>query len=124
MNNQWGDIISGWLIQLLLFMAVVGLFGYELLAIAIPTLTLDGAAEQIADAAADAYGRDQDLDAATEAAEREAASRDATVVDVTADEQVVVVTVTRPTNTVIVHRIPGLDGMADVARTTRSRWGL
>lgn len=126
MHDERGDIISGWLMQLLLFMAVVGLFGYELLSIAITSLTLDGDVEQVADAAADAYGSTEDVDAALEAARAEAERRNTSVVDLTVDEQaqVVVVTVVKETPTLFVHRIPGLEGTKDVAATRRSGYGL
>lgn len=123
LHDERGDIISSWLVQLLLVMAVIGLLGYELLSIAITTLTLDGDAEQVADAAADAYERGQDPDDAREAADAEATRRDATVTDLVVDEDQVVVTVSKATPTVVVHRIPGLEGTADVAATRRSRWG-
>lgn len=122
-HDERGDIITGWLGQLLVVMAVVGLLGYELLSVAITTLTLDGDAEQVVDAAADAYDRAQSRDDALEAAEAEAEQRGAEVVDVVVEEDQLVVTVSRPTPTLIVHRIPGLEGTADVAATRRSRWG-
>ncbi len=121
--DERGDIISSWLVQLLLVMAVVGLVGYEGLSIAITTLTLDGDAEQVADAAADAYERAQDTDDARAAADDEAGRRGAEVVDLVVDDDVIFVTVSKDTPTVLVHRIPGLEGTAEVAATRRSRWG-
>lgn len=123
MLDERGDIISSWLVQLLLVMAVVGLVGYEVLSIAITTLTLDGDAEQVADAAADAYERDQDTDDARTAADTEAERRGAEVIDLAVDDDVIFVTVSKDTPTVLVHRIPGLEGTAEVAATRRSRWG-
>lgn len=123
-RDERGDIISGWLVQLLLIMSVVGLFGYELLSIAITTLTLDGDAEQVADAASDAYERGQSLDDSEEAAVEEAERRGAEVVEVLLDGDWVEVTVVKETPTLFVHRIPGLEGTRDVAATRRSRWGL
>ena len=122
-HDERGDIITGWLAQLLVVMAVVGLLGYELLSIAITTLTLDGDAEQVVDAAADAYDGSQSSDDALEAAEAEAEQRGAEVVDLVVEQDQLVVTVTRRTPTLFVHRIPGLEGTADVAATRRSRWG-
>jgi hypothetical protein len=122
-HDERGDIITGWLVQLLLVMAVVGLFGYELLSIAITTLTLDGDAEQVADAAAFGYERHEDLDEALAAAEEEATRRGSTVVDLVVEDEQVEVTVSKSTPTLLVHRIPGLEGTADVAATRRSRWG-
>lgn len=123
MLDERGDIISSWLVQLLIVMALIGLVGYEALSIAVTTLTLDGDAEQVADAAADAYGRGQDIDTARAAADEEAGRRDTEVVDLVVDDDVVFVTVSQNTPTVLVHRIPGLEGTAEVAVTRRSRWG-
>ena len=122
-HDERGDIITGWLGQLLVVMAVVGLLGYELLSIAITTLTLDGDAEQVVDAAADAYDRAESRDDALEAAEAEADQRGAEVLDLVVEQDQLVVTVSRQTPTLFVHRIPGLEGTADVAATRRSRWG-
>ena len=122
-HDERGDIITGWLGQLLIVMAVVGLLGYELLSIAITTLTLDGDAEQVVDAAADAYGHAESRDDALEAARAEAEQRGAEVVDLVVEQDQLVVTVARETPTLVVHRIPGLEGTADVAATRRSRWG-
>lgn len=121
--DERGDIISSWLVQLLLVMSLVGLVGYEVLSIAITALALDGDAEQVADAAADVYGRDQDPDAARAAADEEAADRGAEVVDVVVEDEVVFVTISKDAPTLLVHRIPGLEGATDVAATRRSRWG-
>ena len=121
-RGERGDIITGWLAQLLVVMAVVGLVGYEALAVAIPALTLDGDAEEVADAAADAYESTSSEASALEAAEAEAETRDAEVVDLVIEEDGVEVTVSRPTATLFIHRIPGLEGTADVAATTRSRF--
>ncbi len=122
-HDERGDIITGWLGQLLVVMAIVGLLGDELLSIAITTLTLDGDAEQVVDAAADAYDDAESEQAALEAAEAEAERRGAEVLELVVEQDQLVVTVTKQTPTLVVHRIPGLEGTADVAATRRSRWG-
>lgn len=124
MRGERGDIISGWLVQLLVFMAVVGLLGYEVLSLAITSLTLDGDAEQVADVASDAYGRDENDRASRDAATAEAETRGAELVDLVVDGDWVEVTVVKDAPTLVVHRIPGLDGLGDVAATRRSRWDL
>ena len=116
-----GDIITGWLAQLLVVMAVVGLVGYELLAVAIPALTLDGDAKDVAEAAANAYESTSSEARALEAAEAEAEGHNADVVGLVVVEDAVEVTVSRATATLFIHRIPGLEGTADVAVTTRAR---
>ena len=123
MQDERGDIISSWLVQLLLVMAVVGLVGYELLTVAVTALTLDGTADQVADAAAEAYEDSRDEDDALAVATQETGETETEVVELTVDDDWVRVTIVRPTSTLFVHRIPGLNGLADVAVTRRSRWG-
>lgn len=122
MQDERGDIISSWLVQLLVIMAVVGLVGYEFLTLSITSLTLDGDAKQVVDAAADAYERDQDEDDALAAAQQEAEERGAGVFEMTVEDDVIEVTVTKPTGTLVIHRVPGLDNLDEVAMTRRSRW--
>ena len=122
MQDERGDIIGSWLVQLLLVMAVVGLVGYELLTVAVTALTLDGTADEVADAAAEAYEDSEDEEAALAAAEQEADETTTEVVALTVEDDWLHLTIVRPTSTLFVHRIPGLDGLADVAITRRSRW--
>lgn len=122
MQDERGDIIGSWLVQLLLIMGVVGLIGYELLTVGITALTLDGTGDDVADAAADAYEDGRDEDAALAAATQEADETRTEVVELTVEDDWIHVTIVRPTSTLFVHRIPGLDGLADVAITRRSRW--
>lgn len=124
MRDERGDIISSWLVQLLVLMAVIGLVGYEFLSIAITSLTLDGDAEQVADVASDEYERSEDLDRALEEATAEAERRGTEVSDLHLEDDWVSVTVVKDAPTLVVHRIPGLEGVGDVAATRRSRWGL
>lgn len=123
MQDERGDIISSWLVQLLLVMAVVGLIAYEFLSVAVTGLMLDGMADDVADVAADTYERDRDEDDALAAAEDEAAEGGAEVVEIVVDDDTVRVTLVQPTPTLFVHLVPGLDGLADVAATRQSRWG-
>lgn len=122
MQDERGDIIGSWLVQLLLIMGVVSLIGYELLTVGVTALTLDGTGDDVADAAADAYEDGQDEDDALAAATQEADETRTEVVELTVEGDWIHVTVVRPTSTLFVHRIPGLDGLADVAITRRSRW--
>ena len=122
-RDERGDIIGSWLVQLLIVMAVIGVLGYELLSIAIGSLTVDGDAEEVVDAAADAYARHESSADALEAAEAEAEGRGARVTELEVDGDELGVTVSRDTATLFVHRIPGLEGTADVSATRHSRWG-
>lgn len=124
MRDERGDIISSWLVQLLVLMAVIGLVGYEFLSVAITSLTLDGDAEQVADVASDEYESSEDLDRALEEATAEAERRGTAVSDLHLEDDWISVTVVKDAPTLVVHRIPGLEGVGDVAATRRSRWGL
>lgn len=115
-------MMNGWIIRLLLVALVFGLVVYELLALAVPSLTMDTAAHPVVDAAVSAYRSTQDLDAATRAAEHQAIGHNLQVVEVTVEGERIRVTVTREARTLVIHRIPGLEGLRDRHYTGSRRW--
>lgn len=122
LNDERGDIISSWLIQLVVFMAIVGFIGYEFLSMATTALTLDGQADQIANVAANAYADAQDLEAAQEAAEIAADERDVALIEVRVDDDVIFVTIQGTANTVVSHRIGPLERFTHPSVTRREKW--
>jgi hypothetical protein len=121
-HDQRGDMMNGWIIRLLLVALVFGLVVYEVLALAVPSLTMDTAANPVVDAAVSTYRSTQDLDAATEAADHRAIGRNLQVVEVTVEGDRLAVTVMRQANTLVIHRIPGLEGLRDRHHTDSRRW--
>lgn len=120
--NERGDIISSWLIQLMLIMLVVAFVGYEILSVAMTGLALDGDADQVANAAADAYDDGESLRAAEEAALAEAEERGAELKSIEVQDNVVIVTVSRPANTLVAHRLGFLDRFTEPSATRREKW--
>lgn len=124
MHEERGDIITSWLGQMLVVMAVLAFFAYEGLSMAMTAVTLDDAAEHVADEAADTLSSDGSVEEAEEAAQVEAEARgvEITAIDVDEDEESVVVTVTRQAGTLVSHRIPGLRDWTTPSATRRSAW--
>jgi hypothetical protein len=118
-DDERGDIITSWLLQLLVFLAVVAFVVYEVIAVVATTISLDDAAREVARAARDEYRADRSLDRATDAAEQVAELRDAQVVAVEEEGGELVVTVTRVAPTLVVHRIGPLAELAQVNATSR-----
>lgn len=121
-NDERGDIISSWLIQLVIFMAVVGFLGYEFLAMATTALKLDGTADRIANVAADAYADAQDLDDALEAAQLGAENEKVELIDLRVEDKIVFVTVRGTADTLVSHRIGPLDRFTHPSVTRREKW--
>jgi hypothetical protein len=115
-------MMNGWIIRLLLVALVFGLVVYEILALAVPSLTMDTAANPVIDAAVSTYRSTQDLEAATQAAEHRAIGQNLQVVEVTVDDDRIRVTVMREANTLVIHRIPGLEGLRERHYTGSRRW--
>jgi len=115
-------MMNGWIIRLLVVALVFGLVVYELMALAVPSLTMDTPANSVVEAAASTYRSTQNLEAATEAAEQRAVGRNMEVVEVTVDGDRIAVTVMRQANTLVLHRIPGLDRFQDRYYTGTRRW--
>lgn len=115
-------MMNGWIIRLLVVALVFGLVVYELLSLAVPSLMIDSAADPVIDAAVSTYRSTQDLDAATQAAEHRAIGHNLQVVEVTVDDDRIAVTVVRQANTLVLHRIPGLEGLRDRHYTGSRRW--
>jgi len=121
-KDEGGDIISSWLMQLVVFMAVLGFVGYEFLSMATTALKLDGTADRIANITADVYADAEDLEDATEAAQLAADDENVELIEVRADDRVVFVTIRGAANTLISHRIGPLDRFTHPSVTRRERW--
>lgn len=117
MSGRWGEesgaASGGWLVQLLVVLAVLAVVGYEAVSIGLTSLSVDEGSRQVARAAAAAY-RDTggSLDAASNAAAEAAVIHDATVVTVDVDGEELTVTLERVAPTLLVHRIGPLADLA------------
>lgn len=123
-SDQGGGIITSWLAQLLVIMALVGLVAYDLVAVVTTAVTLEDEARVVAVRAADAYGTANDLVRSREAAEEAAAQQDVELVDLRPDEDFIEVEVRRPAATLWMHRIPPLRDYTLPQAIGRSNWRL
>lgn len=128
MRDERGDMISSWLIQLALVMAVLGFLAYEGLSMVVTAVSLDGDAERIAEVAADVMQRSRqntaDPDDAEDAARAEAAEREVEIVEleIDEDESLIILTVTKEAPTLVSQYIPGLRDWTTPSATRRSKW--
>lgn len=118
--QERGDIITGWLVQLLAVLAVIALIAYEVLAIGITAVSADDTAREVARAARDAY-RTGDLLTAQVAAQEVSRTHGVDVVSVEIDGDDVVVVVEKQAKTLLVHRVGFLDDLSTQRATSRSR---
>lgn len=117
-----GGIVTGWLLQLVLVMALLGVLGYEAISVAVTTITLDDTARRVAAEARDAYRSGNDLRSARAAAEAAAEQREVELLELEADDADVHVTVADEASTLFVHRIAALDSVTHPTARGRARW--
>lgn len=120
MTSDRGDIVLGWLTRLVLGLAVVGLIGFDLVSLGATRFQAEDHAQSAARAAAEAYRAPSDLQAAYDAAAREALEHgdtiDPTTFSVTPD-RTVTLTLRRTAPTLLVEKVAPLRPWADVRRT-------
>jgi len=120
--NQRGDIVLGWLIKLIVSLALVGLVAFEAGAVVVARVGVDSAANEAAGEAALEYSHSHDEQAAEAAASEQAETSGAIVVafEVDAAHNVVILTLEKKARTVFLHRI-GATKSWSVARATARR---
>lgn len=123
-RDATGGIITGWLGQLLVIMAIVGLVVYEVVAVGVAAVTLEDEARQVAKVAADAYGSQERIDEASDAAAEAGTTLDVEVLQVTLDGDHVLVTVRGQASTLVLHRLGVLEDLTRPTATGRSNWRL
>lgn len=121
-SDQQGGIVTGWLMQLVVIMAIVAVLGYEAISVAITTITLDDAAREVAAEARDAYRSGNERRRAEEAATAAAEERDIELVSIDVDDQDLYATVRDEASTLFIHRIGALDTVTRPTATGRARW--
>lgn len=119
-RDESGEVISRWLIQLIVFMTVVALIGYEFLSIAFTWFGLDDPAREVAVATADVVNDPDDLIRAQERAAEVAAIEEVELVSVTIDGDHVLIVVSRQADTLILHRFA--EGFTAPTVDARARW--
>lgn len=116
MRDERGLFGVGKLISVLVLVGILGLGGYEAVAIILTKTKASDIAVEAADAAARAYGQTKSSAKASQAARAAASQEDASVVKVefTNAGSVINVTVRKRASTIIIHRIGFLRRFAGV----------
>jgi hypothetical protein len=122
MTSERGGIITGWLLKLVISLAIFGLVAFEAGAIVVAKVTIEDIAGDAVGAAAHEYGTTKSQDAAEKAAREVAESKGAVLeaFSVVENGRAVVVTVSKPAKTLFLHRI-GVTKDWAVASSTRRR---
>lgn len=121
-EEETGGIVTGWLVQLVVIMAVIAVVGYEVISVALTALNLDDQARDVALEARDVYRDTKNVDRTTEEAEVVADILGIELVDVEVDDDNVYVRVTNAADTLIIHRISALDNVTHPTARGRARW--
>ena len=114
-----GGIITSWLLQVVVVLALFGVIAHDAIAILVTASSLDGAGLEVARAARDEYRSSGSIEDSTTAAELTAAVLDAEVDDLDVDGDGVVVELRRWAPTLVAHRIWPTRELVDVHTTTR-----
>ncbi|MFA9431546.1 hypothetical protein [Egicoccus sp. AB-alg2] len=122
-RSEHGEIITSWLVRLVLIMAVLGLLAHEIVAVVVNRVALDDSLRVVARDTATTYRDTRSLDRATQSASSSAQTEDARLVEMHETEGEVVVTLERAARTVLVHRLGPLRDLAVSTGTGRVRWG-
>ena len=122
LSSDRGGIVTGWLVKLVLSLAIFGLVAFEAGAIVVAKVTIESIAGDVLTEAKGVYGSGGDGEQAELTARAVAERNDATLdsFEVVEDGDAIVVTVSKKAKTLWLHRL----GFAEdwtVARSTRRR---
>ena len=120
--DESGDIITGWLIQLVIFLAVLAFVAFEAITVVVTNVSLDDTAREVARAARDEYRVARSIEVATATATEVAALREARVVEVTEQDGDLIVELGKDAPTLVIHRIGPLQNLVNVTTSARVAW--
>lgn len=120
-RGEEGGIVTGWLFQLVVIMAVIGALGHEAISIGVTSVNLEDDARDVAVAAREAYGRG-DMKGAQEAAAAAAERIGVEFISLEVDGDTLVAEVTKQADTFFVHRIGPLEDLTTPTAQGRVRW--
>lgn len=121
-SSQSGDIVTGWLLRLVVFMAVLAFLGYEVIVIGLNYVNAEDAAQEVARTARTSWRETQDEGEAEEAALREAEFRDVELIRFEVEDEHITTVVSRTADTIVAGDIGFLDGVTTRTATSRIRW--
>ena len=121
-RSERGGIVTGWLVKLVLSLAVFGLVAFEAGAIVVAKVTIESIAGDVLAEAREVYGPAEDAEQAEKAARAVAEQNDAVLerFEITENGTAIVVTVSKKAKTLLIHRIGFTKDWA-VATSTRRR---
>ena len=104
-HGQTGGIITGWLLRLMLWLAVLAVVVFEIGAVVVATVDADSAAGEVARAAVVAYRSSGSLADSETAAEVVAEGRSVELISLEEDGTTMTVEVGRAAGTLLLHRV-------------------
>ncbi len=104
-HGQAGGIVTGWLLQLMLWLAVLAVVVFEIGAVVVASVDADSAAGEVARAAVVAYRSSGSLADAETAAEAVADGRSVELMSLEEDGTTMTVEVGRDAGTLLLHRL-------------------
>jgi hypothetical protein len=108
-DGEAGGIVTGWLLRIVIFLAVLSFAIFEGGAIAVNSITAEDAAREVARVAATAYRSSGEIDAAESAGVAAARERSVRLVEITIDGDSLSVTVRSTARTLVLHEIEMFD---------------
>lgn len=118
-----GDIIVGWLVRLVITVAIFALVVFEVVAVILANVRVDDAAGEVARSAVVAYGSSGSLASSEDAAEQTAIENDVRLDTFEQDGDTVVIEVSADAETLVLHRLPGTDGLVTRSASRRADLG-
>lgn len=119
-----GDIVLGWLTRLTVGMAVLGLIGFDAIALGMGRFAVEDTAQQAARAAVQSYAASSDIQRAYEAALAEADGVEETIAPTgfsVAPDGAVTLTVDRTSPTLVIEKVPQIRSWATSSATVTGR---
>jgi hypothetical protein len=121
-GGEDGDIITGWLLQLLMILALISLLVYEVVAVGVATVSVDDTTRDVARVARDTYRADRSLSTTIRASEAAAAEENTVVDALEVVEGELVLTLSKRARTLLIHRVTPMQDVATASSTRRVRW--
>lgn len=122
LGDETGDIVTGWLMRLVIFMAILAFLGFEVITIGMNYIGSEDASQEVARTGRSALRETRDEDRAEELAQAEAEFRDVELVRFEVEDDHITVVVRRTADTLITHEIGFLEGLTERTATSRIRW--
>ena len=122
-RRETGGIVLSWLLRLVVTMGIIALVVFEIVAVILASVRADDAAGEVARASTVAYGSTGSLEQAGDVAAAVARDRDVELTTFEQDGTALEVVVSTDAGTLLLHRIPGTEGIITRSATRRVETG-